>query len=78
MAIAKSIFAYREECIKQYNRDESRATDAYNVKAFLNSYKQSIMVFDLHGGKAKCKEHLKFINLCWEYLNSKYPNNKED
>jgi hypothetical protein len=75
LQIAKDIFSYRTSCIKRYNNTK-RSCDDYNAMHFLNKYREAILVFDLHGGKNKCKQHLIFINLCWDYLNKHY--NRED
>lgn len=63
------LFAYREASIKQYNNNVARGTDAFCLKKFLNDYKTSIMIFNLHSEIEK-SDLLALINIAWDFLHT--------
>ena len=49
---------YRSASIRQYNNVVNRGTDAFCIKKFLNDYKTSVEVFNLHPEIAKSEFYI--------------------
>lgn len=68
-AINSDLEKYHKYMINKYNNDESRASDGFCFKKFLEDYSVAINVFGLHE-ELNCKGSFnRFINYCYEEIN---------